>query len=294
VAELDPYATLGVPRTASRAEIARAYRRLAKQHHPDAGAEPTATMSRINEAWHTLSDPARRARWDRQHTIVDPPPWTGAPAYGRPRQRRPPREPEAPTSPQESGRTAALVVAGVAVLIGVALIGMNAVFGPSDPRTQFTSDEISFKVDPGWSVYPGEEEVANGHRVIAHLASFGLAPDERCTSAGDPCLLVGETMPAGQVSVLVTAWSEGTPPEPEPVVSRPFGLDADDFIGGEPAVVEVTQVDDVYVAWWQLSPPAFPDRWIEVRADFRSLSPLNVESISSALQALLDSVEFEG
>jgi curved DNA-binding protein len=61
VPELDPYSILGVPRTASREEIARAYRRLAKDHHPDAGAAPNPTMSRINDAWHTLSDPARRA-----------------------------------------------------------------------------------------------------------------------------------------------------------------------------------------------------------------------------------------
>ena len=50
MAEIDPYAVLGVPRTATREEIARAYRALARRHHPDAGAPPSTTMARINEA----------------------------------------------------------------------------------------------------------------------------------------------------------------------------------------------------------------------------------------------------
>lgn len=63
---LDPYATLGIPTGASRAEAGRAHRRLAKEFHPDLNSGPAAAdrMRRINEAWRILSDPTRRARYD--------------------------------------------------------------------------------------------------------------------------------------------------------------------------------------------------------------------------------------
>jgi hypothetical protein len=70
----DPYAVLRIRRTASRAEVARAYRSLAKQHHPDVAGGGAETMRKVNWAWHVLSDPARRAAWDAAH---------GGPAAGR-------------------------------------------------------------------------------------------------------------------------------------------------------------------------------------------------------------------
>jgi len=46
-------------------EIRRAYRRLARVHHPDAtGAGSGMDMAAVNEAWRVLSDPARRAVYD--------------------------------------------------------------------------------------------------------------------------------------------------------------------------------------------------------------------------------------
>jgi curved DNA-binding protein CbpA len=58
----DPYVVLGVPRNASRRQVAEAYRRLAKRHHPDVDPDPAAAerMRRINAAWRTLSDPRAR------------------------------------------------------------------------------------------------------------------------------------------------------------------------------------------------------------------------------------------
>ncbi|HEX7068407.1 MAG TPA: DnaJ domain-containing protein [Candidatus Limnocylindria bacterium] len=63
---MDPYATLGIPFGASRADAARAHRRLAKRFHPDLnpGQGAADRMRRINEAWRILSDPARRAGYD--------------------------------------------------------------------------------------------------------------------------------------------------------------------------------------------------------------------------------------
>ena len=67
---LDPYAILGVSRDASRLQVARAHRVLAKRHHPDLheGASDAAErMRRINEAWSILSNPIQRAEYDRAH-----------------------------------------------------------------------------------------------------------------------------------------------------------------------------------------------------------------------------------
>lgn len=63
----DYYATLEVSADASAVAIRSAYRRLAKEHHPDRNDSHVAKarMQSINEAWAVLSDPARRAEFDR-------------------------------------------------------------------------------------------------------------------------------------------------------------------------------------------------------------------------------------
>ncbi len=68
----DFYAILGVPRDASFEEIKRAFRRLARESHPDANPDdPTAEarFREIAEAYEVLSDPERRRRYDRGDTI---------------------------------------------------------------------------------------------------------------------------------------------------------------------------------------------------------------------------------
>ncbi|TME35156.1 MAG: hypothetical protein E6I62_01180 [Chloroflexi bacterium] len=63
--QIDPYATLGVARYATAAQIARAYHRLAKELHPDHGGEATGErMRQVNAAWEILSDPGKRSAWD--------------------------------------------------------------------------------------------------------------------------------------------------------------------------------------------------------------------------------------
>ncbi len=64
----DYYAVLGVPRTATQSEIKKAFRKLARQHHPDAKPGDTAAERRfkeINEANAVLSDPEKRSLYDR-------------------------------------------------------------------------------------------------------------------------------------------------------------------------------------------------------------------------------------
>ncbi len=63
----DYYATLGVKRDASQAEIKRAFRKLARQHHPDVkpgDGAAEAKFKEINEANEVLSDPQKRAKYD--------------------------------------------------------------------------------------------------------------------------------------------------------------------------------------------------------------------------------------
>ncbi|MFR7495487.1 MAG: DnaJ domain-containing protein [Adlercreutzia sp.] len=51
----DYYKTLGVPRTATADEIKKAFRKLARTHHPDAGGDE-AKFKELNEAYEVLSD----------------------------------------------------------------------------------------------------------------------------------------------------------------------------------------------------------------------------------------------
>jgi curved DNA-binding protein len=61
------YEVLGVPSDATRDEIQRAYRALARRYHPDVNADPAAheRFKQISEAYRVLSDPSLRARYDR-------------------------------------------------------------------------------------------------------------------------------------------------------------------------------------------------------------------------------------
>jgi len=64
----DYYGVLGVSRNASENEIRQAYRKLARQHHPDVNREDKSSeelFKSINEAYSVLSDQSKRRRYDR-------------------------------------------------------------------------------------------------------------------------------------------------------------------------------------------------------------------------------------
>ncbi len=82
-AKRDYYEVLGVSRTASQDEIKKAFRKLARQFHPDVNKEDgaEAKFKEINEAYEVLSDEQKRAMYDRfGHSA----PGMGGGAYGDP------------------------------------------------------------------------------------------------------------------------------------------------------------------------------------------------------------------
>ncbi|TSE24648.1 Chaperone protein DnaJ [Tepidimonas sediminis] len=78
MAKRDYYETLGVPRSASEDDIKKAYRKLAMKYHPDRNQGDAAKAAEekfkeVKEAYEILSDPEKRAAYDRYgHAGVDP------------------------------------------------------------------------------------------------------------------------------------------------------------------------------------------------------------------------------
>ena len=60
----NPYDTLGVPKNASADEIKKAYRKLAREHHPDASGGDESRFKEIQGAYDLLSDPEKRQAYD--------------------------------------------------------------------------------------------------------------------------------------------------------------------------------------------------------------------------------------
>ena len=101
MAEESYYELLQVTPTADLEIITGAYRALILRHHPDRNPSPIAeaTTKRLNEAWEVLSDPAKRAEYDRE--LAAGPSSRPAPPPRPP--NRPPQETPPPRALHGSG-----------------------------------------------------------------------------------------------------------------------------------------------------------------------------------------------
>src|SRR5271166_4691029 len=105
--EHDYYSILDVPRDASDADIRRAFRSLAKEHHPDSrgagngGGSAERDFRLITEAYETLKDSNRRAAYDRE--------------FDEPRQLK--------TYSPQSGKRSFAAGLGVGIVLAIVVVG---------------------------------------------------------------------------------------------------------------------------------------------------------------------------
>ncbi|PPK85642.1 curved DNA-binding protein [Neolewinella xylanilytica] len=83
---IDYYQTLGVDKTADEKQLKKAFRKLARKYHPDVApddAEAEQKFKAVNEAYAVLSDPEKRAKYDKYGKD-----WEHAEAFEQARQQR--------------------------------------------------------------------------------------------------------------------------------------------------------------------------------------------------------------
>jgi hypothetical protein len=80
---VDYYTVLGIPRSATRQEITRVYRELAKRYHPDANPDTEVRFKDITAAYDVLQDPDKKKRYDEDFEQRLAGTASGTPRYGR-------------------------------------------------------------------------------------------------------------------------------------------------------------------------------------------------------------------
>lgn len=241
----DPYRILGLDRAAGAADVARAYRQLAKRRHPDLnGPDAEREMLELNRAVRILSDPDRRHAWDASHAAAPrsrehwaaaarppapgnagggPVVWAGSetasPSVGSGADRVRVREawPRPPAPPVAAGglRDSAWLAVGVAlaVVVGALMVGGIAAGRATagSPREAFgrsglvTAAAVSIDPEREVDVYRG----ANG--------VIGLVAAER-TGDGWVARMLVETTDSRPASVLLFVDADA-PGDPLPSIA---------------------------------------------------------------------------
>jgi hypothetical protein len=258
------YEVLGVGVHATADEIRQAYRRRARDHHPDANPQDSAAGERFRQvalAYQVLSDPAQRARYDA--TLRGPAPRAGAESgegdvdvaggtspSGRRPWPAPPRPPDAAQAQPEPG-VADRIVQAVLVLPVLAVPGIMFpvrlvllvvgwfVAGYLLRRhAAATPRDWPWWRSPGWT---GGGRLVRVGVVVAGLVVAGAVLGPLVERARDAIDAQGTVEDA----VTAAAEADGSPPESQ----------APDAGAAEGLAVAVERrdeaVDDLWAAWWR-------------------------------------------
>jgi hypothetical protein len=160
----DLYATLGVDAEAPRDEIAQAFRRLAKDLHPDRDGGDAERFKRLAAAWTVLGDPVRRDEYDTARESLR------AVAERAPAGVAPPRPPSRRVALLMVWGGAVLTLLGVAVAVATSMLVLDTARfrDRSEPATATiveaangTDPEIRFTTADGQVVQVAEPERTN-------------------------------------------------------------------------------------------------------------------------------------
>ncbi len=140
----DPYAILGVAPGASAEELKSAYRRRARELHPDIDpGNPWAEneFKELAAAYDLLSDPGRRARFDGGEP--------DGPSKRPPRAKPKRRQPAPPKHGAKRGKTAGLKIKGADVEYSLRVDFMEAALGAERHISMATGKRLKVKIPPG-------------------------------------------------------------------------------------------------------------------------------------------------